>query len=215
MRKPKFVRLLSGLFLMGMVWLASMATVQGQFTQNRDKIKIDSAGFPADIQKGYRLFRTKCNQCHGLDTSLKPSMAPGQWTSEVKRMQAMASAQFNDKQAKAIVDFLNYDESHRKTQLKSTAASAAPDSASPGRQFFAARNCDTCHSIAGKGGSVGPSLTDVGSRLSRDQLSKVIYGMKARDPKSAMPPLPPETTEQQIKDLVDFLAALKRQAGEP
>jgi len=209
MRKQQFVRLLSGLLLAAVVWLASMGTVQGQFTQNRDTIKIDSSDFPANIQKGYRLFRTKCNECHGLDTSLKPSMAPAQWAFEVKRMQAMASAQFNDAQAKAILDFLNYDESHRKAQLKSTASSEGVDSASPGRQFYTAQSCDACHSIAGKGGSVGPSLTDVGARLSRDQLLKVIHGMKAGDPKSAMPPLPPDTTEQQIKDLVDFLTTLK------
>ncbi len=209
MRKQHFVRLLSGLLLAAVVWLAGTGTVQGQFTQNRDTIKIDSAGFPADIQKGYRLFRTKCNECHGLDTSLKPSMAPAQWTFEVKRMQAMASAQFNDAQAKAILEFLNYDESHRKAQLKSTASSGAPDSTSSGRRFYEAQSCDTCHSIAGKGGSVGPSLTDVGARLSRDQLSKVIYGMKAGDPKSAMPPLAPDTTDQQIKELVDFLTTLK------
>ncbi len=209
MRKQQFVRLLSRLFFSAIVWFAGIGTVQGQFTQNRDTIKIDSAGFPADIQKGYRLFRTKCNECHGLDTSLKPSMAPAQWTFEVKRMQAMASAQFNDEQAKAILDFLKYDEFHRKAQLRLTASSAAADPPSPGRQFYAAQSCDTCHSIAGKGGSVGPSLTNVGSRLSRDQLSKVIYEMKAGDPKSAMPPLPPDTTEQQIKDLVDFLTTLK------
>jgi len=41
----------------------------------------------------------------------------------VKRMQAMASSQFNDEEAKAILDFLNYDESHRKARLKSTASS--------------------------------------------------------------------------------------------
>jgi cytochrome c1 len=28
---------------------------------------------------------------------------------------------------------------------------------------------------------------------------------KTGDPKSAMPPLPPDTTDQQINDLVDFL----------
>ncbi|SRR6266487_759568 len=209
MRKQHFVRLLSGLFFSAVAWFVSIGTVQGQFTQNRDTIKIDFAGFPADIQKGYRLFRTKCNECHGLDTSLKPSMAPTQWAKEVKRMQAMASSQFNDAQAKAILDFLNYDEAHRKVQLKSTASSGAPDSTSPGRRFYEAQSCDTCHSITGKGGSVGPSLTDVGARLSRDQLFKVIHGMKADDPKSAMPPLPPDTTEQQINDLVDFLTTLK------
>jgi mono/diheme cytochrome c family protein len=136
-------------------------------------------------------------------------MSPALWASEVKRMQAMASSQFNDEEAKAILDFLNYDESHRKAQLKSTASSPASDSAPPGRQFFAAQSCDACHSVAGKGGSVGPSLTDVGARLSRDQLLKVIHGMKVGDPKSAMPPLPPDTTDQQVNDLVDFLMTLK------
>lgn len=209
MKTQYFIRMLSGLFFVAIVWLAGTSTVHGQFTQNRDSIRIDPSGFPPEIQKGYRTFHAKCNECHGLDTSLKPSFSPAQWTIEVKRMQAMASSQFNDDQAKAILDFLNYDESHRKATFKSTAASPASDSASPGRQFFAAQSCDTCHSIAGKGGSAGPSLTDVGSRLSRDQLLKVIHGMKAGDPKSAMPPLPPDATEQQINDLVDFLVTLK------
>jgi mono/diheme cytochrome c family protein len=209
MRKQYFIRMLSGLFFAAIVWLASMGTVQGQFTQNRDTIKIDTSGYPADIQEDYRVFRAKCNECHGLDISLKPSMSPTQWSFEVKKMQAMASSQFNDKQAAAIIAFLNYDESQRKAQLKSTAPSPGSDSASPGRQFYATQSCDTCHSIAGKGGSVGPSLTDVGARLSRDQLLKVIHEMKDGNPKSAMPPLPPDTTDQQINDLADFLTTLK------
>jgi len=209
MKKHHLLRLLSGLFFASIVGLAGIGTVQGQFTQNKDKIKIDASGYPSEIQKDYRVFRTKCNECHGLDTSLKPSLPPAQWTLEVKRMQSMASSQFNDKQAKAILDFLIYDESHRKSQLKLTASSATSHSSSPGRQFYAAQSCDTCHSIAGKGGSVGPSLTDVGARLSRDQLLMVIHGMKDGNPKSAMPPLPPDTTDQQINDLADFLATLK------
>ena len=88
-----------------------------------DTIKIDTSGFPLEIQKGYRTFHAKCNECHGQDTSPKPSFSPALWTSEVKRMQAMASSQFNDEEAKAILDFLNYDESHRKARLKSTASS--------------------------------------------------------------------------------------------
>lgn len=209
MKRQHFIRALSGLFFVAIVGLAGTVTVQGQFTQNRDTTKIDTSTFPPEIQKGYRTFHAKCDECHGLDTSLKPSFSPALWTSEVKRMQAMASAQFNDKEAKEILDFLNYDESHRKTQLKSTAASSASDSAFPGRQFYAAQGCDACHSVAGKGGSAGPSLTDVGTKLSRDQLLKVIHGMKTGDPKSAMPPLPPDTTDQQINDLVDFLLTLK------
>lgn len=209
MRKPYISRWACGLAIAGLVWAAGAQLAHGQFTQNRDKIRIDSSSFPADIQRGYQLFRAKCNQCHGLDTSLKPSMSATQWTFEVKRMEAMASSHFNDKEAKAILDFLNYDESHRKAQVKSTTSVSGSDAVSPGRQFYAVQSCDTCHSIAGKGGSVGPSLTDVGARLSRDQLLKVIRGIKAGDPKSSMPPLPPETTDQQINELVDFLTTLK------
>jgi cytochrome c1 len=33
--------------------------------------------------------------------------------------------------------------------------------------------------------------------------------MKTGDPKSAMPPLPSDTTDQQINDIVDFLVTLK------
>jgi hypothetical protein len=51
-------------FFIGIVWLASTATVQGQFTPNRDTIKIDSSGFPAEIQKGYRPFHSKWNEFH-------------------------------------------------------------------------------------------------------------------------------------------------------
>lgn len=209
MRRQYLIRTLSALFFAAFAWLAGGRMAQGQFTQNRDIIKIDTSGYSADIQRDYRVFHAKCNECHGLDASLKPSMSAAQWTLEVKRMQAMASSQFDDEQANAILAFLIYYESHRKVELKSTAAPSAPDSGSPGQQFYAAQSCDTCHSIAGKGGSAGPSLTDVGARLSREQLLKVIHGMKDGNPKSAMPPLPADTTEQQINDLADFLINLR------
>ncbi len=200
--------LCSSFCLAGLVWAAGTGLAHGQFTQNRNAIKVDNSGFPPDIQRGFQVFRMKCSECHGLDTSLKPSMSSAQWTLEVNRMQAMASSQFNDAQAKAIVDFLNYDEVHRKAQLKPIAASSTvPTSVSPGQKFFAAQSCNSCHSIAGKGGSAGPSLTDVGAKLSRDQLLKVIQTIKQGE--SPMPPLPPETTDQQINDLVDYLMTLK------
>lgn len=217
MRKQRFTRVISGLFLMAIVWLAGTGTVQGQFTQNRDKIKINPSSFPADIQKGYRLFQGKCSECHGLDTSLKPSMSPAQWTVEVKRMKAMASAQFNDEQAKAILEFLNYDESHRKAETKQAATSSAPasetlvsDTVAVGRQFYFAQGCDTCHAIAGKGGTAGPSLTDVGARLSRSQLMEILHAIHGtNNVATSMPPLPPGTTYEEVNDLGDFLMTLQ------
>lgn len=217
MRKRRFIRMLSGLFFAAIACLAGTGTVHGQFTQNRDTIKISPSSFPADIQKGYRLFHVKCNECHGLDTSLKPSMSPAQWTIEVKRMQAMPSSQFNDEQAKAILDFLNYDESHRKVQTKQAAASSAPVSETPasdtvaaGREFYFEQGCDACHSIAGKGGTAGPSLTDAGARLSRGQLMEILHAIHGtNNVPTSMPRLPPGTTYEQVNELGDFLMTLK------
>ena len=208
MKTTHTTRLLAMLFFSAIFGLALVGTVHCQFTQNRDTIKVDASGFPTEIQKDYRLFRTKCNECHGLDKSLKLSLPPAQWTSEVKRMQAMASSQFNNKQAAAIVAFLNYYQEHRKASGKPAASAVASSGSSAGQQFYEAQNCDACHKIAGKGGAVGPDLTDVGERLSRDKLVHLVQSLKSGK-NDKMPPLPPETTDHQLNDLVDFLTSLK------
>jgi hypothetical protein len=53
---------------------------------------------------------------------------------------------------------------------------------------------------------VGPALNGVGSKLSRDQLTEIVKNGK---PNTAMHALPPGTTYQQVKGLMDFLASLK------
>ena len=213
MRKRYVVRMLSGLFLVLVVWLAGMGAGQGQIRQDRDTIKIDPSGFPPDIQKGYRLFGMKCSKCHGLQTSLKPTMSASQWPFEVKRMQAMASSQFNDAQAKAIIGFLDYYEANRKSLNKSEAQAGLSGADSAGRRFYDAQGCENCHAMGGKGGSSGPFLSDVGKRLSKDQLTEKIQGM--RTGKSSMPPLPKETTDQQVKELIDFLVTLNNEPQKP
>ena len=179
---------------------------QGQFTQNRERIQIDTTGFPPEIHKAYKTFKTKCGECHTFDTSLKPSFSSTQWTAVVKQMQAMASSHLNDKEAQSVLDFLNYDEAHRKAALKSQVSSSASGSFAAGQAFYAAQGCDTCHSIAGKGGNMGPALNGVGAKLSRDQIGQILKNGKDN---TTMPALPSGTTDQQINDLVDYLASLK------
>ncbi len=206
MKRKYVLQILWSVFVFGSLWSVRTGVAYGQFTQNKkDTVNIDTAGFPTDVRKGYQLFRGKCSECHGLDISLKPSMSSSQWNSEVKRMQAMASSQYNDEQAVAILRFLNYDETHRKSALKSAVTVPASDSVEAGRQFYLAQGCDTCHSIAGKGGSLG-SLDDVGTKLSRQQL---IDRVKVQQAGSAMPALPSNTADVQIDHLVDFLLTLK------
>jgi mono/diheme cytochrome c family protein len=197
---------LLGLRVFVLLCLIGTQLVHAQFTQKRERIHVDPSDFPPEIHKGYGTFRTKCGQCHTLDTSLKPSFSSAQWTAVVKQMQAMASSHFNDKEAQSVLDFLNYDEAHRKAQAKAQASSATSGSISAGQQVYFAQSCDTCHAIAGKGGNMGPALNGVGAKLSRDQLTQVVKDGKAN---TAMPALAPGTTDQQINALVDFLASLK------
>jgi mono/diheme cytochrome c family protein len=206
MNKHRIQTALLGLSMVALLCLIGARLAHAQFTQNREKIQVDASDFPPEINKDYKTFRAKCGDCHTLDTSLKPSFPSAQWTAVVKQMQAMASSHFDDKEAQSILEFLNYDEAHRKAQAKAQASSAASGSISTGQQVYFAQSCDTCHSIAGKGGNMGPALNGVGAKLSRDQLTQVVKDGKAN---TAMPALAPGTTDQQINALVDFLASLK------
>ena len=200
------VRAFTGLAILGFVCLAGQGAALGQFTQNRDMVKLDASSFPIEIGKGYRLFKVKCSGCHGLDISLKTNMSPERWTAEVKRMQAMASSRINDAQAKTITDFLIFDEANRKPPITQPASADGPETAPAGRALYYAQGCDACHSIGGKGGAGGPPMGDVGTRLSSDQLMQRMHDRRAG---TVMPPLPTDTTDQQIRQLVDFLLTLK------
>ncbi len=209
MREPHRTRLLRTLGLFGLLLVAVAASAQGQYTQDRrNAIRVNIATFPSGIRKGYRLFYVKCNECHGLDRSLKLRMSAGQWTAIVKQMQAMPSSKFSDPQGKAIIDFLSYYAGHQMA-LKQAAGPASPSKAvAAGERFYESHGCDACHAIGGKGGTVGPALSDVGKRLTSGEIRQILLTLRAG--KSAvMPPLPPKTTDQQINDLVAFLLSLK------
>ena len=135
-----------------------------------------------------------------------------------------------DQQVKDLTDFLvtlggeqqkqspdKPKESEPSAENKPAAQAVPSGTGAGGRKFYDTQGCAKCHSIDGKGGTAGPSLSDVGKRLSKDKLTAVVEGMRAG--KSAMPPLPQGTTDQQVKDLVGFLATLnnaqKQTAGTP
>src|SRR6266581_8814234 len=101
---------LLGFSLVALLCVTSGRSAYAQFTQNREKIKIDTSTLPPEIHKSYSTFKTKCGECHTLDTSLKPSLSSTQWTEVVKQMQAMACSHLNDKEAQGVLEFLNYDE---------------------------------------------------------------------------------------------------------
>ena len=74
--------------------------------------------------------------------------------------------------------------------------------------IFERERCSECHTINGKGGGVGPDLTYVGRRRSRDYIISQVKNPKAHNPDSAMPSFA-HLPEQDIQDLADYLSSLK------
>jgi nitric oxide reductase subunit C len=78
----------------------------------------------------------------------------------------------------------------------------------PGEPVFKAQGCSACHSIGGVGGHIGPDLTHVGSRRSKEWIEEQLKDPKSHNPNSIMPSFG-KLPERDIEDLVNYLAELK------
>ena len=78
----------------------------------------------------------------------------------------------------------------------------------PGAKLFTSAGCIACHSVLGKGGSVGPELS-AATLKDRDKawLTVQIRDPKSHNPNSIMPSFA-SLPDAQVNDLVDFLLAL-------
>ncbi|CAN0189508.1 unnamed protein product, partial [Phaeothamnion confervicola] len=73
-----------------------------------------------------------------------------------------------------------------------------------GAKVFHVRGCENCHMISEQGGQRGPNLTQVGSRLTRDQLTlRIINGG------NNMPSFAGSLKHEELEDLVTFLETRK------
>ena len=80
---------------------------------------------------------------------------------------------------------------------------------SKGAQIFQREKCMDCHTLKGKGGAVGPNLTTVGSRRTRDYIYQQIKDPKSHNPRTEMPSYGERIPEQDIHALADYLAGMK------
>ena len=104
---------IAGLFLVAV--LAGTAHAQfygGTYTGNKKDKPIDVSSYPANVQQEYKVFKYACSECHTLDRSLRFTQTPATARHWVELMQAKPAADFNDKQATEIIDFINYYQSH-------------------------------------------------------------------------------------------------------
>jgi len=75
-----------------------------------------------------------------------------------------------------------------------------------GQRLFARKGCIGCHSIAGRGGKVGPALDGVTQRRTTDWIARHFRDPAAVSPGSVMPGF--DFTELEIRALGSFLASV-------
>jgi len=77
-----------------------------------------------------------------------------------------------------------------------------------GKNIYDQYRCDLCHQIGGKGGTIGPDLSKVGSERDPNWMTKQIKDPKSINPNTKMPAFP-QISEGEIRALLDYLASLK------
>jgi len=85
--------------------------------------------------------------------------------------------------------------------LPSTVTASLTPTAAQGAESFQRRGCINCHSVAGVGGQRGPDLTQVGARLTPDELTwRILNGGRN------MPAYGTALTPEEVSALVEFLS---------
>ncbi|HEV3060495.1 MAG TPA: PQQ-dependent dehydrogenase, methanol/ethanol family [Vicinamibacterales bacterium] len=138
-------------------------------------------GNKESIRAGMAAYRVTCGDCHGLDAGgyrgpdLIAFMAGG--ATDERLFDTIRKgvpgtempAQDQDMSDNDILQIIAY--------LRNLGSVAAPESpignAENGRRLFA-RQCTTCHRIAGEGGRLGPELSRIGATRSRAALTREI-----------------------------------------
>jgi cytochrome c oxidase subunit II len=77
-----------------------------------------------------------------------------------------------------------------------------------GRKLYEEKKCALCHVVAGKGGNLGPDLSEEGKRRDRAWLMKFLKTPKEALPGARMPPV--KGSEEERSFLSDYLLSLKK-----
>lgn len=77
-----------------------------------------------------------------------------------------------------------------------------------GKEIYNQNRCDLCHQIGGKGGMIGPDLSQVGNKRDPQWLLKQIKDPKSINSNTQMPSYP-QLSENEVQSLVRFLTGLK------
>ena len=79
---------------------------------------IDISGYPAEMQRKYKLFVNKCSLCHTLARPINSNFRSVRWNDYVHQMMRKAGSGLTEANAREIINFLEFDTLHRKPHLQ-------------------------------------------------------------------------------------------------
>jgi mono/diheme cytochrome c family protein len=110
----KAIRIITAAGLAFPLFLAAQSGSNVTLPQDKGPDKINVSAYPADQQKGYKVFAEKCSKCHTIARPINTTMTKPEWERYVKRMMHKPNSGISDTQGKTIFDFLAYDQENRK-----------------------------------------------------------------------------------------------------
>ena len=183
---------------------------------------------PGDVEVGKRLFTEKscvrCHQVQGYGGVIGPNLdfvsqygspimvAAAMWDhgpamSEAMRSRGIERPTFT---ASELIDLMSYLESTSERPPEGSLY-VLPGRADEGRRLFTQKSCIQCHSVAGRGGRVGPDLARLGRKLSLAGFAAAMWNkapamtreMRARDIGV------PQLTAAEMADIVAYLYSVQ------
>jgi mono/diheme cytochrome c family protein len=110
----KAIRILTIAGLPFAIFLAAQSSGNVTLPQDKGPDKVNVSSYPAEQQKGYKVFSEKCSKCHTIARPINTTMTPPEWSRYVKRMMHKPNSGINENQGKMIYEFLVYDQENRK-----------------------------------------------------------------------------------------------------
>ena len=77
-----------------------------------------------------------------------------------------------------------------------------------GKKLYEEKKCALCHAVSGKGGKLGPDLSEEGGKRDHAWLVKFLKNPKEGVPGGKMPPV--KGSDEEISSLADYLLSLKK-----
>jgi cytochrome c oxidase cbb3-type subunit 3 len=144
---------------------------------------------PEDLTAGERLYRTQCASCHGARgeggrgaTLARPRLlhAPDDHAMFNVIMYGIPDTEmpghwFTERETRQLVAYV-------RTLGRVAPQKAAGDFANGEKLYAGKGGCAACHTISGRGGAIGPDLSDIGARRSLAYLHESLVNPEAAVP---------------------------------